>query len=141
MAGVKRFEDLDCWQLASELEDLVSALVAYPTAAANARFCDQISRAAEKVAPQIAEGFARFEPSETAYFLRIAKSSVAEVQSHLAKARRRGYFPGDVQQRAELLARRTNGATTAFLQTRIEAAKRQKQARTKSPRQPPAAAT
>ena len=130
MAGVKRFEDLVCWQLANEVEDLVHALVAYPKAAADRRFCDQISRASEKVAPQIAEGFARFRPTETAHFLRIAKASLAEVQSQRAKARRRDYFPPDVQDRAEVLTRRASGATTRFLKTRIEEADRQRALKT-----------
>jgi four helix bundle protein len=123
MAGVKRFEDLVCWQLATELEDLVPALLANPKAAADREFCDQIRRATAKIAPQIAEGFARFKPGETAYYLRIAKGSLAEVQTHLSKARRRGYFPDEQQARAEELARRTVGATTAFLKDRIKAAR------------------
>jgi hypothetical protein len=77
MAGVKRFEDLVCWQLATELEDLVPALVANPKAAADREFCDQILRATAKVAPQIAEGFARFRPGETAYYLRIAPTTLS----------------------------------------------------------------
>jgi len=106
MAGVKRFEDLVCWQLATELEDLVPALVANPKAAAEREFCDQLLRATAKVAPQIAEGFARFKPGETAYYLRIAKGSLAEVQTQLDKARRRGYLPDEQQSHAEELARR-----------------------------------
>ena len=95
MAGVKRFEDRVCWQLATEPEDLVPALLANPKAAADREFCNQILRATAKVAPHIAEGFARFRPRETAYFLRIAKGSLAEVQTHLAKARRRNYVPDE----------------------------------------------
>lgn len=125
MAGVKRFEDLVCWQLATELEDLVPALLANPKAAADREFCDQILRATAKVAPQIAEGFARFKPRETAYFLRIAKGSLAEVQTHLAKARRRNYVPDEQQARAEELARRAIGATTAFLKDRLDAGRQQ----------------
>ena len=136
MTGVKRFEDLVCWQLANELEDLVSAIVANPKAADDSEFCDQISRAASKVAPQIAEGFARFKPTESAYFLRIAKGSLAEIQSLLAKARRRRYLPDDQQERAEKLARRTVGATTNFLKTREEAARQQKKSNRRRPSKP-----
>jgi four helix bundle protein len=136
MAGVKRFEDLVCWQLATELEDLVPALVANPKAAADRDFCDQLSRAAAKIAPQIAEGFARFLPRETAYYLRVAKGSLAEIQTQLAKARRRRYLPDDQQDRAEELARRTNGATTAFLKDRTAAAQRQKESKRRPSRKP-----
>jgi hypothetical protein len=90
-----------------------------------------------KVAPQIAEGFARFKPRETAYFLRIAKGSLTEVQTQLAKARRRRYLPEDQQEHAEELARRAIKATTGFLRTREDAARRERESKRRRPAKPP----
>src|SRR5689334_24921902 len=89
MAGVKRFQDLDCWKLAMELAEAVFAHTENGPAADDGDFCDQIRRASDRIGPQIAEGWGRYTPAQTAHYLRIARGSLAEVQSHLEKARRR----------------------------------------------------
>jgi four helix bundle protein len=126
MAGVRRFQDLDCWKLAMDLGDLVVALIETAPAKRDLHFCDQIRRAADKIAPQIAEGFARYTPAQTACYLRFAKGSLAEVQTHTQKAKRRRYFSEQDQQRLETLADRTSAAVTEFLKDREAAAERQR---------------
>jgi four helix bundle protein len=131
MAGVRRFQDLDCWQLAMELADRVFAVTENGRAADDGDFCDQIRRASDRIAPQIAEGWGRFTPAQTAHYLRMARGSLAEVQSHLEKARRRQYFTSEQQDCLDTLAARTAGAVTAFIKDRVA---KQRESRTSKSR-------
>lgn len=84
--GVRRFEDLVCWQLAQELSREVFAATASGPAATDFRFRDQIRDSAASAARNIAEGFGRFSPADFARFLRYAKGSLAETRHHLLTA-------------------------------------------------------
>jgi four helix bundle protein len=65
MATARRFEDLEAWQLASELTDTVFRLTENGKAAADFEFCDQIREAAQNAPPLIAEGFVRYTPTNS----------------------------------------------------------------------------
>jgi len=80
---ITRFEDIECWQEARKIVNRV-----YRVCRANAfrrdySFIDQIKRAAISIMANIAEGFSRKGNKEFIQFLFIAKSSAAELQSHL----------------------------------------------------------
>jgi hypothetical protein len=46
MAGVRRHEDLICWQLSDELEDHAYEIIERPGAKLDRRFCDDITAGA-----------------------------------------------------------------------------------------------
>jgi four helix bundle protein len=68
----------------------------------------------------------RFYPADTANFLRMARASLGEVQTHLERGRRRGYWEAGVFERASKLCDRTLRVTTGFMNERLEAAEREK---------------
>ena len=55
----------------------------------------QLRRAATSVPSNIAEGYARRSAKEFIYFLRVARGSMAELETQLLLAQRVGYLPAD----------------------------------------------
>ncbi|HMO55506.1 MAG TPA: four helix bundle protein [Tepidiformaceae bacterium] len=84
---VMRFEDLEAWQKARELNAaFADAFSSNPRLAKAWGLRDQIERAAVSIMATIAEGFDRSGAPEFAHGLSIAKGSCAEVRSHLYAA-------------------------------------------------------
>lgn len=79
---VTRFEDLDVWQKAREIVNLVYNTTGNSRFAKDYSLKDQMRRAAVSLMANIAEGFSRKSDKEFGQFLFIAKSSAAELQSH-----------------------------------------------------------
>jgi four helix bundle protein len=90
--GVRRFEDLEAWRLASELKREVYALVEQSQAVHDFRFRDQIRDSAASVPRNLAEGFGRFRPAPFAQFIEIAIGSLMETQCLLKDGLDRRYF-------------------------------------------------
>lgn len=83
MAKIERFEDLQCWQAARELANVVYGLTGESHFAHDYRLRDQIQGAAGSVMHNIAEGFDAGLDGEFARFLGYARRSASEVQSQL----------------------------------------------------------
>jgi four helix bundle protein len=92
MTGIRRFEDLECWQRARELDALIDQATDQKPLSNDVDLCDQMLRASHSVPSNIAEGFERNTDREFIRFLRIAKASIAELQSHLYGALDRHYL-------------------------------------------------
>jgi len=88
---IKRFEDLECWQEARKLANLVYGVSGKGKFTRDYRLTAQIQAAAVSVMANIAEGFVRRSGKEFIQFLFIAMASAAEVQSHLYIALDPGY--------------------------------------------------
>jgi hypothetical protein len=73
VAGANRFQDLTCYQLASELRTRVAEAVESTGIARDRDLADQLRRAARSVTGNIAEGFASRSHAEFARFLTISK--------------------------------------------------------------------
>jgi four helix bundle protein len=127
MAGVKRFEDLDCWKLATELADLIDAMTASGPALNDADLRRQLRKAGTKAPAQIAEGFGRYLPGDFANFLRMARASLCESQTHLDRGARRKYWTPEQVSRVRTLANRAIGATTNLMLDRLRAAETRRQ--------------
>jgi len=80
MATVKHFEDLRIWQ---ESRELVKEIYGVTIGLKDAGLKGQITRAAVSVMSNIAEGFDRESKRDFARYLKISKSSLAEVRSLL----------------------------------------------------------
>ncbi len=101
---IDRYEQLVAWQFANELADLVDSLVTKGAASSNQSFRDQILKSSSKPPAQIAEGFLRYRPKESAYYYRIARASLGETRNHLRRGFHRGYWEEADFKRATQLA-------------------------------------
>ena len=91
MATIKRFEEIEAWQIGRELVNAVYALTRVEPFSKDWGLKDQIQRAAVSICSNIAEGFERSGNKEFANFLWIAKGSAGEVASQLYHAKDIGY--------------------------------------------------
>src|SRR5476649_1451920 len=82
----RRYQDLFCWQLSSELKRRVYAFIAMPPTSKDFEFCKQIRGSARGAPRTIAEGFGRFRPADFARYLEFARASLIETQNHLDDA-------------------------------------------------------
>ena len=88
----RRFEELEAWQLARELERKVYAITETGPASRDVEFCRQIRRASSSSPRNLAEGFGRFLPGDFGKFVRNALGSLNETKDHLAAGAERGYL-------------------------------------------------
>src|SRR5262245_11374708 len=112
---VRRFEDLKCWQLASQLKRKVYAVIGRPRVAKDFDFCDQIRDSARSAPRNIAEGFGRYRPAENARFCEIAKGSLTETENHLLDALEQGYVTKDEWKELSELADHAIRRTTKYI--------------------------
>jgi four helix bundle protein len=124
VAKITRYEDLVAYKAADELADLVDEHLR-GRASANKDFCEQIQRASAKAPAQIAEGFLRFRPKESAYYYRIARASLGETQTHLKRGLRRGYWSEEVYRKMWAVSELALRTTTGLLNSRLEKIRRQ----------------
>ena len=90
--SIRRFEDIEGWQLARELTKQVYALALRGTFAKDFGLRDQITRASGSVMHNIAEGFDAGSNAEFIKFLRYSQRSCSEVQSQLYVALDQAYI-------------------------------------------------
>jgi four helix bundle protein len=114
MAGVRRFEELDCWKLANELKLEVYELLERPHVKTDREFCDDIRDAARSAPANIAEGFGRRTDAEFARFLDIARGSLNECRNHIGDARDCNYISEDEWSALDVLASRAVGAVAGL---------------------------
>ena len=79
----RRFEDLIAWQKARDLTKNIYEITGNGSFAKDFGLRDQVRRASVSIMANVAEGFERARQSEFHQFLSIAKSSCAELRSHL----------------------------------------------------------
>jgi four helix bundle protein len=115
MAGVRRYQDLICWQLADELESLVFELTETGPASKDFKLRDQIRDSSSSATRNMAEGFGRFLPAQHANFLRVAKSSLFETHNCARAGFNKGYFSGTDKDRMQRLCGRSGKAATELI--------------------------
>ncbi|MBM4148855.1 MAG: four helix bundle protein [Lentisphaerae bacterium] len=81
--GIRRFEDIEAWQLARCLTARVYALTEQKRFSMDSGLRDQMRRAAVSITSNIAEGFDGGSHAEFAKFLQYAQRSCSELQSQL----------------------------------------------------------
>ncbi|HEY5885846.1 MAG TPA: four helix bundle protein [Pyrinomonadaceae bacterium] len=92
---VKRFEDLQCWQMARTLNKKIYRLTSDGRFARDFALRDQIRKASISILSNIAEGFERGGDKEFLQFLAIAKGSSGEVRAQLYVALDQQYIAED----------------------------------------------
>jgi four helix bundle protein len=95
MAKIERFEDLQSWQKARQLANIVYDLTEKEKFSRDFRLCNQIQDAAGSIMHNIAEGFDAGTNPEFIRFLKMARRSASEVQSELYLALDRKYITAD----------------------------------------------
>ena len=89
---ITSFEDLECWKEARVIVSRVYRVCSVSGLKKDYSLTDQVKRAAISIMANIAEGFSRRGNKEFIQFLFIAKSSAAELQSHLYIALDQNYL-------------------------------------------------
>jgi four helix bundle protein len=115
MAGVRRYEDLEAWQIADELKREVYALTATGPSSMDFKFRNQIRDSAASATKNIAEGFGRFRPADNARFVEFSVSSSMETKDSLKDGVDRGYFTPERVLHAQQLAERSIQCTTKYV--------------------------
>jgi four helix bundle protein len=104
MATIKRFEDLEIWQLARELLNLIYKDF---KDCKDFNFKNQIISAGLSIKNNIAEGFSRDSDKEFKQFLNVSKGSDGEVKSMYYTAEDQQYVTSDIakdrRNRADIL--------------------------------------
>ena len=113
--AIRRFEEIEGWQLARELTRLVYQMTSQGAFARDFGLRDQIQRAAGSVMHNIAEGFDGGSNAEFAKFLRYAQRSCTEVKSQLYVALDQRYITDDQFKTAYDLATKTHSKIGAFI--------------------------
>jgi four helix bundle protein len=116
--AARRFEDLIAWQKARQLSSAVYTATQSGQLERDLGLRAQMQRAAVSVMANIAEGFERKGAPEFVRYLTIAKSSCAELQSHLYVALDVGYVSDERFAALIGLARETS-RVIAGLQTSV----------------------
>ena len=83
MGKIERFEDIQAWQKARELNREIYEITKDAHFSKDFSLRDQIRRASVSIMANIAEGFGRRSKKELSNFLNMAHGSAAEVQCHL----------------------------------------------------------
>jgi len=92
MAVVKRFEDLEIWQLARELCKEIFRVTCYESFSKDLRLRDQLRASSGSIMDNIAEGFERGGNKEFVQFLSVSKGSCGELRSQLYRILDYGYI-------------------------------------------------
>lgn len=120
MATIKRFEDLEIWQLARALCQKVYPLTFSEPISKDFRYKDQIRGSVASIMDNIAEGFGRGSKLEFVNSLTIAKGEGEELKSQLYRGLDIGYFSQslfeELYNEAELLNKKI-GAFISYLNT------------------------
>ncbi len=115
MAAAKRYQDLICWQLADELEQLVFELTATGPVFRDLKFRDQIRDSSASATRNMAEGFGRYLPADFAKFLTIARASLMETHNSAGTGFKRGYFTAENTDKMQRLSARSGKAATRLI--------------------------
>lgn len=104
MPKIQQFEDLQAWQKARQLTQVIDELALSTPFVRDDYLRNQIRRAAGSVMHNIAEGFDSGSGPEFIRFLKMARRSASEVQSELYQALDRKHISEQDRQRAHELA-------------------------------------
>ena len=113
--AIRRYEDLDCWKLATELKVKVYALLDHSPAKRDVKFCEQLKKSASSGPANLAEGFGAYEHGDSNRYARVAKGSLTETHNHLLDGVDRQFWTRDRIEDLLILAKRALGATIGWM--------------------------
>ena len=116
MATAKRFEDLEVWQKAKELTNLIYRLSSAGAFSRDLGLRDQMRRASVSIMSNIAEGFESQTQALFIQYLGHAKGSAGELRAQLYIALEQGYVTKDEFNLAFSLAEVCSKQLARFIQ-------------------------
>jgi four helix bundle protein len=116
MTTAKRFEDLEVWQLAKELTNLIYKLSSSKDFARDFGLQDQMRRASVSIMSNVAEGFESQTQALFIRFLGYAKGSAGELRAQLYVALEQGYITRDDFESTFTLAELCSKKLARFIQ-------------------------
>jgi 2-aminomuconate deaminase len=96
MATIKKFEDLEIWQLSRLLSADIFSISNIKPLSQDFALKNQMLRSAGSIMDNIAEGFGRGSRLEFIQFLSIAKASASELQSQIIRCKDYNYISNDL---------------------------------------------
>jgi four helix bundle protein len=122
MSKIEKFEDLIAWQKARVLTKEIYGIFKRAGFDRDLGLQGQIQRAAISIMANLAEGFERGRMRGFHQFISVAKSSCAELRSHLYVAADVGYIDGEqfeaLKEKAEEISRVLGGLRAAVAKQR-----------------------
>ena len=115
MPTILKFEDLEVWKLARELNVKLIPYLQILNESKNFELKNQLDNAAGSVMDNIAEGFERDGNKEFIQFLAISKGSLGEVRSQLYRVFDRGFVEAEILDGLQLDCRNLAGKIGAFI--------------------------
>lgn len=115
MTTVKKFTELEVWQLANELEKSIFEQFSSGTLAKDYALKDQMNRSVGSIPDNIAEGFGRGGRLEFIQFLSIARASTSELQSQINRCFNRNHITKEKFEGLNELADKTGNKIGAFI--------------------------
>ena len=116
---MKNYKELEVWQKGMDLAVQVYQMTATFPPEEKFGLVSQIRRAVTSIPANIAEGWGRGSTKEYVQFLRIARASLMEFETHLILAARLTYIQGDrlstLLQEVETLGKRINSLIQSLL--------------------------
>ena len=112
---IRRFEEIEGWQLARELTKQVYAVAMRGAFVKDFGLRDQITRASGSAMHNIAEGFDGGSNAEFVKFLRYSQRSCSEVQSQLYVALDQAYISQDEFDSIYVQAAKTHAKVGGFI--------------------------
>jgi len=104
-------------------------------ASRNQDFCNQIQKSSAKAPAQIAEGFLRFRPKESAYYYRVARR-LEKQETHLRRGLKRKYWSEEVPEKMWEVSDVALKTTTGLLNSRLEKIRQEEAEKRRNRRQP-----
>lgn len=115
MATIRRFEELEIWQIARRLNKEIIELTKTTELKRDFGLKDQIMRSSESVMNNIAEGFGRASRLEFIQFLSISRGSANELKSQLTQSFDKNYLDEITFNTLIIEAEKLNNKTAAFI--------------------------
>jgi four helix bundle protein len=115
MATINRFEDLECWQMARDLNRKVLKLSRAIEKKKDYKLLEQIRSSSGSVMDNIAEGFGRGGNKEFIQFLFVARGSASELKSQLYRAADNEYISLEESQKAIDMTDKTMGKISGLI--------------------------
>ena len=116
---VKSYKELEIWKKAMDLTVEVYKITGSFPPQEKFGLISQMQRAATSIPANIAEGWGRGTTKEYVRFLRVARASLMELETHLILAQRLGYLPKDnlqpLQQEITTLGKGINALIRSLL--------------------------
>jgi len=110
MATVRRFEDLEVWRIAREIENAVFKITKTTALSRDYKLIAQLNSSTGSIMDNIAEGFGRGSRLEFINFLSISKGSADELKSQLYRCFDRNYIQriefDELYSKVEILCRK-----------------------------------